>query len=183
MKLPHHRWTLMIALAYTAVVPLLLPDGILGLGEGQPTTVSVEGSSNRRQPSSSSPLPEPTLRTGPGPSTPTVIPSSTAATKPTAAIHERLVAPRHAAPNDAQLARLRHCESRGDYGVVSADAAFRGAYQFHQATWNQVAAAHAPRFAHQDPAAMPASVQDEMAAWLWTDAGPTHWPVCGPAAV
>jgi hypothetical protein len=44
-----------------------------------------------------------------------------------------------AVASDAALARLRNCESGGNYGAVSPDGLYRGAYQFHAATWNNVA--------------------------------------------
>jgi CBS-domain-containing membrane protein len=45
------------------------------------------------------------------------------------------------APSDATLARLRACESHGNYGAVNRSGTYRGAYQFSRRTWNNVAGA------------------------------------------
>ena len=50
----------------------------------------------------------------------------------------------HHVLSDAQLARLRQCESGGNYRISSASGAYRGAYQFHRGTWNSVASRHYP---------------------------------------
>lgn len=77
------------------------------------------------------------------------------------------------------LARLRHCESRGNYSAVSGTGKYRGAYQFSRATWNSVANRHYPHLHGVDPAAASAWDQDRMARALWHDYGRGQWPVCG----
>ena len=80
---------------------------------------------------------------------------------------------------DDQLARLRQCESGGDYGIVSSSGAYRGAYQFSRATWNSVSGRHFPKYAGVDPAQAAPKVQDAMARALFTERGRSPWPVCG----
>jgi resuscitation-promoting factor RpfB len=79
------------------------------------------------------------------------------------------------------LARLRWCESRGDYQAVSRTGTYRGAYQFSRATWNVVAARHYPWLVGVDPIAAEWWWQDAMAQALWQmpGGGRSHWPVCG----
>jgi hypothetical protein len=86
------------------------------------------------------------------------------------------------APSDATLARLRACESHGNYGAVNRSGTYRGAYQFSRRTWNNVAGTVLPLYLQKDPAAAPPHVQDAMARALWKMAGPRQWPVCGPRA-
>ena len=81
--------------------------------------------------------------------------------------------------SDAQLARLRQCESGGNYGAVSYRGTYRGAYQFSQVSWNGVARQYYPRYVGMDPAAAPPAVQDAMTRALWAASGPRPWPVCG----
>lgn len=81
--------------------------------------------------------------------------------------------------SDAGLARLRACESNGNYHVVSSNGRYRGAYQFSRSTWDAVARRHYPVLAGVDPAAAHSWDQDRMARALWATAGPGQWPVCG----
>ena len=53
--------------------------------------------------------------------------------------------------SEAGLARLRACESNGNYSIVSASGAYRGAYQFHRGTWNGVARTALPAPARRRP--------------------------------
>jgi hypothetical protein len=87
------------------------------------------------------------------------------------------------APSDTTLARLRNCESHGNYGAVSASGTYRGAYQFSRATWNSTAARFLPEYRGHDPATAPSFVQDAMARALWSATGWTSWPVCGRRAL
>ncbi len=80
--------------------------------------------------------------------------------------------------SDAGLARLRACESNGNYRVVSSNGRYRGAYQFSQSTWNATARRHYPFLAGIDPASAHTWDQDRMARALWATGGPGHWPVC-----
>jgi len=81
--------------------------------------------------------------------------------------------------SDDALARLRGCESGGNYGAVSPSGTYRGAYQFSQTTWNGVAAAFFPMFGGIDPASAGADVQDAFTRALYTERGRAPWPVCG----
>ena len=80
--------------------------------------------------------------------------------------------------SDAGLARLRACESGGNYGAVSSNGLYRGAYQFHRTTWNSVAAKYYPHLRGVDPAAAAPFDQDRMTRALWATGGPQNWPVC-----
>ncbi|MCX7620103.1 MAG: transglycosylase family protein [Acidimicrobiales bacterium] len=81
--------------------------------------------------------------------------------------------------SDASLARLRQCESGGNYAAVSPGGAYRGAYQFARTTWNSVASRHYPKYVGVDPAAAAPKVQDSMARALYLEMGRSPWPVCG----
>ena len=81
--------------------------------------------------------------------------------------------------SDAQLYRLRWCESTDNYSAVSRTGSFRGAYQFHRGTWDSVARQHFPRYVGLDPASAAPRVQDAMTRALWSMTGPRSWPVCG----
>ncbi len=81
--------------------------------------------------------------------------------------------------SDAGLARLRACESGGNYSVTNPSGAYRGAYQFSRATWNSVARAHYPWLSGVDPAQAAPHDQDMMARALWATAGRGQWPHCG----
>jgi len=83
------------------------------------------------------------------------------------------------AVSDAGLARLRACESGGNYQAVSASGAFRGAYQFSRSTWNGVAVANFPQYKGVDPATASPEVQDAFTRALYAQLGGKPWPVCG----
>lgn len=78
-------------------------------------------------------------------------------------------------PTDAELAtlaRIRRCESRGNYGIVSASGRYRGAYQFDYRTWGGMGGSG-------DPAAASPAEQDYRALLLLRARGTRPWPVCG----
>ena len=77
------------------------------------------------------------------------------------------------------LARLRACESGGNYSAVNPSGAYRGAYQFSRTTWNGVARQHYPWLNGTDPAAAHPRDQDMMTRALWATGGRRHWPHCG----
>jgi hypothetical protein len=85
-------------------------------------------------------------------------------------------------PSDAVLARLRKCESHGNYAAVSSSGRYRGAYQFSQSTWNSTAKNFLPNYVNIDPAKSPPHIQDAMTRVLWKRSGPSPWPHCGPRA-
>lgn len=85
----------------------------------------------------------------------------------------------HHVVSDAGLARLRQCESGGNYRAVSSTGAYRGAYQFSRTTWNGVAAKHYPHLRGVDPVHASPYDQDRMARALWAMSGRTPWPICG----
>lgn len=74
------------------------------------------------------------------------------------------------------LACVRQRESGGNYGAVSPDGLYRGAYQFHQATWDNTA-----RMAGRpDLVGVPANLagsgdQDLLAVTLYRAAGSAPW--------
>ncbi|HKY13749.1 MAG TPA: transglycosylase family protein [Microthrixaceae bacterium] len=82
-------------------------------------------------------------------------------------------------PSDAVLARIRRCESGGNYRSVSRSGSYRGAYQFSQSTWNGVAKNFLPAFVSVDPAKAPPHIQDAMARLLYKRSGRSPWPHCG----
>jgi len=69
-------------------------------------------------------------------------------------------------------AKLRDCESGGDYTAVSAGGLYRGAYQFSQPTWESVGGVG-------DPAAASPAEQDYRARLLYERSGAGQWPLCG----
>jgi hypothetical protein len=71
-----------------------------------------------------------------------------------------------------QWAKLRHCESSGNYQAVSASGRYRGAYQFDTTTWASIGGSG-------DPAAAPPEEQDMRAQKLYDQRGARPWPVCG----
>ncbi|MFN8050736.1 MAG: transglycosylase family protein [Acidimicrobiales bacterium] len=75
-------------------------------------------------------------------------------------------------PSEAQWAKLRACESGGNYRAVSASGKYRGAYQFDYRTWAGLGGAG-------DPAAAPPAEQDARAKLLYSQRGWRPWPVCG----
>lgn len=77
--------------------------------------------------------------------------------------------------------QLRMCESGNNYQVLSPGGAYRGAYQFAQATWNGLAASVASltRLVGVDPATAAPVDQDAMAYTLYEQRGKSPWPVCG----
>lgn len=77
------------------------------------------------------------------------------------------------------LARLRACESGGNYRAVSASGRYRGAYQFDQRTWDSVASRHHAVLVGNDPATAHPAQQDLMARALWSERGSQPWPHCG----
>jgi muramidase (phage lysozyme) len=70
------------------------------------------------------------------------------------------------------LAAIRACESSGNYGAVSANGRYRGAYQFDQRTWQSVGGSG-------DPAAASPAEQDARAGQLRSQRGANPWPNCG----
>lgn len=70
------------------------------------------------------------------------------------------------------LASIRACESGGDYGAVSPDGNYRGAYQFDYQTWQSVGG-------QGDPATASPSEQDQRAQMLMDQRGSSPWPNCG----
>lgn len=76
----------------------------------------------------------------------------------------------------AFLACVRARESGGNYGVVSPDGLYRGAYQFHQATWDNVARmAGRPDLVGVPPNQAAPSDQDLLAVTLYRSAGAAPW--------
>ena len=76
------------------------------------------------------------------------------------------------APYADRLARIRRCESRGNYRAVDRSGSYRGAYQFDHQTWRSVGG-------RGDPAHAGRLEQDFRAAVLYKRRGAGPWPVCG----
>jgi hypothetical protein len=81
--------------------------------------------------------------------------------------------------SDGQLAKLRACESGGNYNAVNPSGTYRGAYQFSRTTWNSIARMHYPFLNGVDPAQAWPWDQDRMARALWATSGRGQWPHCG----
>lgn len=97
-------------------------------------------------------------------------------------------APSHPEPppslSDAQLYRLRMCESTDDYRAhlvwgTQWESRATGGYQFEQPTWDGVARRHMPWLVGVKPHHASPADQDAMARWLWSERGRYPWPVCG----
>ena len=71
----------------------------------------------------------------------------------------------------AVLAEIAQCESGGDPTAVSPSGAYRGKYQFSQATWESLGGSG-------DPAEADEHVQDVYAAGLYRQRGLAPWPAC-----
>ena len=69
-------------------------------------------------------------------------------------------------------ARLRHCESTGNYRALSPSGLYRGAYQFDLRTWQTVGGTG-------DPIDASPGEQDLRAQILYDRRGRQPWPVCG----
>jgi hypothetical protein len=80
---------------------------------------------------------------------------------------------------EAQLARLRDCESTNNYEAVSPSGTYRGAYQFDQTTWDDVAGRHYHWLEGMDPIEAEFFWQDAMTRALFSERGAQPWPVCG----
>jgi hypothetical protein len=92
----------------------------------------------------------------------------------------RKAPPRHPiGMSEADLKRLRNCESHSNYRAVSKSGKYRGAYQFSQATWDAVARRVDRRFLGMDPATAPPLVQDRFTEWNYHISGWSQWPHCG----
>jgi hypothetical protein len=76
------------------------------------------------------------------------------------------------AAESATLAKIRRCESGGNYGIVSGSGRYRGAYQFDRRTW-------AGTGGSGDPAAASPAEQDYRALLLLRQRGTRPWPNCG----
>jgi TolA-binding protein len=69
-------------------------------------------------------------------------------------------------------ARLRNCESGGNYQAISPSGKYRGAYQFDLRTWESVGGSG-------DPIDASPEEQDLRARILYSRSGSRPWPVCG----
>ena len=78
-----------------------------------------------------------------------------------------------------ELGRLRDCESTDNYQAISRSGLYRGAYQFDQTTWDDVAGRHFPWLLGLDPITVEPWWQDAMARALWSERGKQPWPICG----
>lgn len=72
----------------------------------------------------------------------------------------------------AKLAKIRRCESGGNYRAVSSTGRYRGAYQFDFRTWGGTGGSG-------DPAEASPAEQDYRALLLLRSRGTRPWPVCG----
>ena len=103
-------------------------------------------------------------------------PTTTAAPAPTTTAYVAPPPPAPATGEAAFLACVRMRESGGNYGAVSPDGLYRGAYQFHAGTWNNVAsmAGRPDLVGVLANLASPAD-QDLLAVTLYRSAGAAPW--------
>lgn len=69
------------------------------------------------------------------------------------------------------LAKIKQCESGGNYTAVNSSSGASGAYQFLDSTWRSMSAAAG----YSTAASAPASVQDAAALELYTKMGTSPW--------
>lgn len=69
------------------------------------------------------------------------------------------------------LAKIKYCESGGNYQAVNASSGASGAYQFLDSTWRSLSAASG----YSTAASAPASVQDAAAQELYAQMGTSPW--------
>ena len=69
------------------------------------------------------------------------------------------------------LAKIKYCESGGNYQAVNASSGASGAYQFLNSTWKGLSASAG----YTTAASAPASVQDAAALELYNQAGTSPW--------
>ncbi len=75
-------------------------------------------------------------------------------------------------PYEGWLAKVRRCESGGDYRAVNPSGTYTGAYQFDDVTWGSVGGrGRAKDAGHLE--------QDYRAVVLRLRRGTAPWPVCG----
>ncbi|HEV2808976.1 MAG TPA: transglycosylase family protein [Acidimicrobiales bacterium] len=136
---------------------LVLPAGASGECPTEPVVAAA----------SSAPSPEVPVQAAPA--------NAAATTQAPEPAHRHTPAPQGQASQTSSgsgLAGIRACESGGDYGAVSANGQYRGAYQFDQGTWESVGGSG-------DPANASAAEQDRRAAALQQQRGSSPWPRCG----
>lgn len=103
-------------------------------------------------------------------------PTTTAAPTTTTTVYVAPPPPAPASGEAAFLACVRQRESGGNYGAVSPDGLYRGAYQFHQATWNNTASmAGRPDLVGVLPNLASPADQDLLAVTLYRAAGAAPW--------
>ena len=75
-------------------------------------------------------------------------------------------------PYRGWLAKVRYCESGGNYRAVSSNGMYSGAYQFDDQTWRSVGGRGRASWASP-------LEQDYRAVLLYRRRGSAPWPVCG----
>lgn len=103
---------------------------------------------------------------------PTPVAATPVAATPVAASEPSSARGNPTAWESSTLARIRACESGGNYRAVSSSGRYRGAYQFDRSTWASVGGSG-------DPAAAAPAEQDYRALVLLRQRGTRPWPVCG----
>ncbi|MEM8707533.1 MAG: transglycosylase family protein [Actinomycetota bacterium] len=103
----------------------------------------------------------------------------TACTPEEIALFFESTAPTRDVLTDDELLRLRMCESTDNYQATNPSGKYRGAYQFDQTTWDDVAGRHFEWLVSLDPATVEPWWQDAMARALWSERGRQPWPHCG----
>lgn len=83
------------------------------------------------------------------------------------------------APTADDWAKLRNCESSGNYAIVSSNGLYHGAYQFLPSTWDGIASRFRPDLYGVVPSQAAPADQDAMAFKLYELQGDSPWPQCG----
>lgn len=157
-------------------------DGHRDLAHEQALALAEAARNAEQEQAAAASAPEAAARTTTAaPPTTTAAPTTTMTKAPTTTAPTTVVGGA-GEPTPSQWAALRGCEASGDYGAVSANARYRGAYQFSQATWDWIAGLTSPSLVGVDPAAANPADQDAMALALWHRRGWSSWPHCGALA-
>lgn len=83
-----------------------------------------------------------------------------------------------AGTTEEQWKQLRQCNANGNYQYANPNGVNFGAYQFRQASWDDLARRHYPRLVGVVPNDAVPDDQDRMAYALYGERGWRPWPVC-----
>ena len=133
-------------------------------------------------PEQTQPTPTPTATASPAPTpTPTATaspaPTPTPTTTPTTLSDPTIPA----GTTEEQWEQLRQCNSNGNYQHANSNGIHFGAYEFRQATWDDLARRRYPHLVGVNPRDAAAADQHRMAYALYEEGGWAPWPICRPS--